>query len=129
MMAKPYLSAQAAPLIGTARVPGDKSISHRALMIGALSVGETVVEDLLEGEDVLRTASAMRLLGAQVMQLGDNRWRLFGRGVGGLAEPDDVLDMGNSGTGVRLLMGLVATHPFATVFTGDPSLRWRTVLK
>ncbi len=125
MMAKPYLSAQAAPLIGTARVPGDKSISHRALMIGALSVGETVVEDLLEGEDVLRTASAMRLLGAQVMQLGDNRWRLFGRGVGGLAEPDDVLDMGNSGTGARLLMGLVSTHPFATVFTGDPSLRKR----
>jgi 3-phosphoshikimate 1-carboxyvinyltransferase len=125
MMVKPYLSAQAAPLIGTARVPGDKSISHRALMIGALAVGETVVEDLLEGEDVLRTAGAMRLLGAQVMQLGDNRWRLFGRGVGGLAEPDDVLDMGNSGTGARLLMGLVSTHPFSCVFTGDASLRKR----
>jgi 3-phosphoshikimate 1-carboxyvinyltransferase len=116
-------------LRGETRVPGDKSISHRALMFGALAVGETVVEGLLEGEDVLRTAAAMRLLGAEVVRLADGRWRLHGRGVGGLAEPEDVLDMGNSGTGARLLMGLLATHPFTSVLTGDASLRKRPMAR
>ncbi len=124
-MAKPLNSGRAAALTGAARVPGDKSISHRALMFGALAVGESVVEGLLEGDDVLRTAAAMRALGAEVERLGDGRWRLRGRGVGGLREPAEVLDMGNSGTGARLLMGLVATHPFTTFFTGDASLRSR----
>lgn len=124
-MAKPLISGRAAALTGAARVPGDKSISHRALMFGALAVGESVVEGLLEGDDVLRTAAAMRALGAEVDRLGDGRWRLRGRGVGGLREPAEVLDMGNSGTGARLLMGLVATHPFTTFFTGDASLRSR----
>jgi 3-phosphoshikimate 1-carboxyvinyltransferase len=124
-MSKPLTSSRAAPLSGTVRVPGDKSISHRALMFGALAVGESRVEGLLEGDDVLRTASAMRALGAEVERLEDGTWRLFGRGVGGLMEPADVLDLGNSGTGARLMMGLVATHPFTTVFTGDASLRAR----
>ncbi|MEW5727464.1 MAG: 3-phosphoshikimate 1-carboxyvinyltransferase [Pseudomonadota bacterium] len=124
-MAKPLISGRAAALTGAARVPGDKSISHRALMFGALALGESVVEGLLEGDDVLRTAAAMRALGAEVERLGDGRWRLHGRGVGGLSEPAEVLDMGNSGTGARLLMGLVASHPFTTFFTGDASLRSR----
>ena len=124
-MPKPLKSSQAKQLSGTARVPGDKSISHRALMFGALAVGETRVSGLLEGEDVLRTAQAMRLLGAEVTRLGDGEWQLFGRGVGGLTEPADVLDMGNAGTGARLVMGLVATHPFTSFFTGDASLRSR----
>ena len=97
----------AAPLAGTLRVPGDKSISHRALMFGALAVGETRISGLLEGEDVLRTAAAMRALGAEVAQDGPGAWRVAGRGVGGLVEPADVLDMGNSGTAARLLAG----HP------------------
>ncbi len=124
-MIKPLKSTRAAALAGTVRVPGDKSISHRALMFGALAVGESRVEGLLEGDDVLRTAAAMRALGAEVERLDDGTWRLFGRGVGGLQEPADVLDLGNSGTGARLMMGLVATHPFTTVFTGDASLRSR----
>lgn len=124
-MSKPLISSQATPLSGTMRVPGDKSISHRALMFGALAVGESRVEGLLEGDDVLRTASAMRALGAEVERLEDGAWRLYGRGVGGLMEPADVLDLGNSGTGARLMMGLVATHPFTTIFTGDASLRSR----
>ncbi|MBF0333133.1 MAG: 3-phosphoshikimate 1-carboxyvinyltransferase [Alphaproteobacteria bacterium] len=124
-MAAQMVSAKAGPLSGRARAPGDKSISHRALMLGALAVGESTVEGLLEGEDVLRTARAMRQLGAEVERLDLGRWRLYGRGVGGLAEPDDVLDMGNAGTGARLLMGLVATHGFTTFLTGDASLRSR----
>ncbi len=119
------ISIAAPPLAGHARVPGDKSISHRSLMFGALAVGQTTVEGLLEGEDVLRTAEAMRRLGAEVTRRDDGIWVLYGRGAGGLAEPDDVLDMGNAGTGARLLMGLVATHPFTTIFTGDASLRSR----
>ena len=94
-------------------------------MFGALAVGESVVTGLLEGEDVLRTAQAMRALGAEVVRDADGTWRLWGRGVGGLVEPDDVIDMGNSGTGARLLMGLVSSYPFATFFTGDASLRSR----
>lgn len=124
-MIKPLISSRADGLTGSARVPGDKSISHRALMFGALAVGESRVEGLLEGDDVLRTAAAMRALGAEVERLEDGTWRLFGRGVGGLMEPADVLDLGNAGTGARLLMGLVATHPFTTFFTGDASLRSR----
>ena len=114
-----------APLRGAIRVPGDKSISHRALMFGAMAVGETVVDGLLEGEDVLRTAAAMRALGAVVERDGPGRWRVSGRGVGGLAEPADVLDMGNSGTAARLLAGVLASHGFFSVLTGDASLRGR----
>lgn len=125
MQPRPMISVAAPPLSGHAKVPGDKSISHRALMFGALAVGESTVEGLLEGEDVLRTAEAMRRLGADVVRRPDGVWVLHGRGVGGLAEPSDVLDMGNAGTGARLLMGLVATHPFTSIFTGDASLRSR----
>lgn len=125
MPAKPLISVAAAPLAGQIRVPGDKSISHRALMFGALAIGQSSIDGLLEGEDVLRTAAAMRALGAEVTRGSDGRWTLFGRGVGGLIEPEDVLDMGNAGTGARLLMGLVASHPFTSVFTGDASLRSR----
>ena len=124
-MSRPLISRRADSLSGSAKVPGDKSISHRALMFGALAVGESRVEGLLEGDDVLRTAAAMRALGAEVERLDDGSWRLWGRGVGGLREPDDLLDLGNSGTGARLMMGLVATHPFTTFFTGDASLRSR----
>jgi 3-phosphoshikimate 1-carboxyvinyltransferase len=115
----------AAPLTGTIRVPGDKSISHRALMFGALAIGETRISGLLEGEDVLRTAAAMRALGAEVVNAGGGAWLVAGRGVGGLAEPADVLDMGNSGTAARLLAGILASHPFTSVMTGDASLRSR----
>lgn len=118
-------AAPAAPLSGRLRVPGDKSISHRALMFGALAVGTTPIEGLLEGEDVLRTAAAMRALGATVERLGPGRWQVAGRGVGGLVEPADVLDMGNSGTAARLLTGLLAGHPIFAVLTGDASLRRR----
>ncbi len=114
-----------APLAGTLRVPGDKSISHRALMFGALAVGETRITGLLEGEDVLRTAAAMRALGGAVERDGPGRWRVAGRGLGGLVEPDDVLDMGNSGTAARLLCGILASHPLFAVMTGDASLRRR----
>jgi len=118
-------AAPASPLRGRVRVPGDKSISHRALMFGALAVGTTRVEGLLEGEDVLRTAAAMRALGAEVERTGPGAWRVAGRGVGGLAEPAEVLDMGNSGTAARLLAGLLAGHPLFAVMTGDASLRKR----
>ena len=113
------------PLRGDVRVPGDKSISHRALMIGALAVGETRITGLLEGEDVLRTAAAMRQLGAEVVRDPDGTWRVAGRGVGGLVEPADVLDMGNSGTAARLLAGILATSDGFAVMTGDASLRRR----
>jgi 3-phosphoshikimate 1-carboxyvinyltransferase len=106
-------------------VPGDKSISHRALMFGALAVGTIEITGLLEGEDVLRTAAAMRALGAEVENRGGGHWRVAGRGIGGLVEPADVLDMGNSGTAARLLCGLLAGHPLFAVMTGDASLRKR----
>ena len=115
----------AAPLSGVLRVPGDKSISHRALMFGALAVGETRITGLLEGEDVLCTAAAMRALGAEVTQDAPGVWRVAGRGIGGLTEPSDVLDMGNSGTAARLLCGILASHPIFAVMTGDASLRGR----
>jgi len=117
--------AAPAPLSGRLRVPGDKSISHRALMFGALAIGTTEIQGLLEGEDVLRTAAAMRLLGATVDRLGPGAWRVAGRGIGGLTEPADVLDMGNSGTAARLICGLLAGHPIFAVMTGDASLRRR----
>ncbi len=120
---------RAATLSGTITVPGDKSISHRALMFAALAVGETRISGLLEGEDVLRTATAMRALGAQVDQGADGTWRVSGVGVGGLAEPADVLDMGNSGTAARLLAGVLATHPVFAVLTGDASLRRRPMAR
>jgi 3-phosphoshikimate 1-carboxyvinyltransferase len=112
-------------LAGEITVPGDKSISHRALMLGGLAVGETVIHGLLEGEDVLRTAAAMRALGATAARDATGTWRVRGRGVGGLVEPTDVLDLGNSGTSARLLMGILATAPFTTFMTGDASLRRR----
>ena len=115
----------AAPLTGRIRVPGDKSISHRSLMLGALAVGETRVSGLLEGEDVLSTAAAMRAMGAQVEQLAPGEWRVHGVGVGALLQPRAALDMGNSGTSTRLLMGLVATHPITATFVGDASLSSR----
>ncbi len=112
-------------LSGRIRVPGDKSISHRALMLGALAVGETRIEGLLEGEDVLATAAALRAMGAGIVREGEGRWRVQGVGVGGLLQPAQPLDMGNSGTSTRLLMGLVAPHPITATFVGDASLSRR----
>ena len=115
-------ASRSQPLAGTVRVPGDKSISHRALMFAAMAVGASAIEGLLEGEDVLATASALRLLGTDVRREGPGRWSVHGVGVGGLAEPASVLDMGNAGTGARLMMGLLAGHGFTSVMTGDASL-------
>src|ERR1700757_3243946 len=124
--ARKYVSRRAkASLTGRITVPGDKSISHRALMFGALAIGETRITGLLTGEDVLRTAAAMRALGAEVIRDADGAWRVAGRGIGGLSEPADVLDMGNSGTAARLLCGILASHPLFAVMTGDASLRGR----
>jgi 3-phosphoshikimate 1-carboxyvinyltransferase len=120
--ARPLRARRSGPLKGTIRPPGDKSISHRALMLSALTVGETAIEGLLEGEDVLATAAAMRAFGATVTRTGPGIWRVAGVGVGGLLEPDHVIDYGNAGTGVRLAMGLAGSHSFATTFTGDGSL-------
>ena len=113
------------PLKGTIRVPGDKSISHRSIMLGALAVGETRVSGLLEGEDVLATAAAMRAMGASVERVGEGQWSVHGVGVGALLQPQAPLDMGNSGTSTRLLMGLVASHAIETRFFGDASLSGR----
>lgn len=120
------VSVHSAPrLAGRIRVPGDKSISHRALMLSALAVGESQVEGLLEGEDVLATAAAMRAMGATIVRGDDAIWRINGVGVGGLLQPQAALEMGNSGTSTRLLMGLVASHPITATFTGDASLSTR----
>ena len=116
-------------IAGTFKVPGDKSISHRALMLGGLAVGESRIEGLLDGEDVLRTAAAMRAMGAGVSREADGSWRVRGVGVGGLAAPDDVLDMGNAGTGARLLMGILTGHDFTAFLTGDESLRARPMAR
>ncbi|WGF89989.1 3-phosphoshikimate 1-carboxyvinyltransferase [Marinivivus vitaminiproducens] len=113
------------PLTGRLRVPGDKSLSHRALMLSAMAVGESRITGLLEGEDVLATAGALRRLGVDVARAEDGGWHVHGVGVGGFAEPDGVLDLGNAGTGVRLLMGLLAGHGFTSFLTGDASLRSR----
>jgi len=121
----PMTSHKSGPLTGVADVPGDKSISHRSLILGAMAVGETKVTGLLEGEDVLDTAKAMRAFGAEVTQHDDGSWSVHGVGVGGFAEPDQVIDCGNSGTGVRLIMGAMATCPITATFTGDASLNSR----
>lgn len=113
------------PLKGRIRVPGDKSISHRSIMLGALAVGETKVTGLLEGEDVLATAAAMRAMGASVERTGEGSWSVHGVGVGALLQPEAPLDMGNSGTSTRLLMGLVSSHPITATFVGDASLSKR----
>jgi len=121
----PLEARSSGPLTGKVRVPGDKSISHRALILGALAVGETRISGLLEGEDVLNTAKAMRALGARVERTGDFAWSVNGVGVAGFARPDAPLDFGNSGTGCRLVMGAVAGCPITAVFDGDASLRSR----
>lgn len=113
------------PLRGTVTVPGDKSISHRSLMFAGLAVGESRIEGLLEGEDVLATAAAMRAMGATIERDADGTWHVAGVGVGGLLQPQTALEMGNSGTSTRLLMGLVASHPITATFTGDASLSKR----
>ena len=109
----PMMSSACGALSGVADVPGDKSISHRSLILGALSVGETTIEGLLEGQDVLDTARAMRAFGATVTDHGSGTWSVQGVGVGGFAEPETVIDCGNSGTGVRLIMGAMATSPIS----------------
>lgn len=127
--ARPLKSRKSSGLRGLAAVPGDKSISHRALILGALAVGETSITGLLEAEDVLNTASAMRGFGATVTRDAPGAWRVWGSGVGGWGEPDNVLDFGNSGTGSRLVMGAMATTPVTAVFTGDASLRGRPMAR
>lgn len=112
-------------LDGQITVPGDKSISHRALIFGTLAVGRTEITGLLEGEDVLATAEAMRALGANVERLGPGHWQVDGVGVGGLSEPETALDFGNSGTGARLIMGLIAGHNISATCIGDASLSKR----
>ncbi len=126
---RPLTAQPSEALTGSAQIPGDKSISHRALMIGALAVGETTIRGLLEGEDVLRTAAAMTALGAEIHRGDDGAWRVWGRGLGGLTAPDQVLDLGNSGTGARLLMGILAGHPVTATLTGDASLRARPMAR
>jgi 3-phosphoshikimate 1-carboxyvinyltransferase len=121
----PLTARRAGPLNGRLRVPGDKSISHRALIFGALAVGETRISGLLEGEDVLNTGKAMRALGAKVERTGEGAWSVHGMGVGGFRAPAEVLDFGNSGTGCRLVLGAVAGCPISATFDGDASLRRR----
>jgi 3-phosphoshikimate 1-carboxyvinyltransferase len=121
----PLTASRHGPLKGRVRVPGDKSISHRALILGALAVGETKISGLLEGEDVVNTANAVRALGASVERRGEGEWRVHGVGVGGFAQPAAALDFGNSGTGCRLMLGAVAGCPITATFDGDASLRKR----
>ena len=126
---RPLTAQPSEALNGSAQIPGDKSISHRALMIATLAVGETEIRGLLEGEDVLRTAEAMTALGAEIVREEDGVWRVWGRGLGGLTAPETVLDLGNSGTGARLLMGVLAGHPVTATLTGDASLRARPMAR
>jgi 3-phosphoshikimate 1-carboxyvinyltransferase len=128
-VAGPYEARAKSALNGSLTAPGDKSISHRSLMLGGIAVGETEIHGLLEGEDVLRTAAAMIAMGAEIARGADGVWRARGRGIGGLVEPADVLDLGNSGTSARLLMGLVASSPMTVFFTGDASLRSRPMAR
>jgi 3-phosphoshikimate 1-carboxyvinyltransferase len=125
----PTVARPSGPLAGAIRVSGDKSISHRALMLGALAIGRTEITGLLEGEDVLATAAALNALGARATPVArggrDGRWFVDGIGIGALAEPGDVLDLGNSGTSARLLLGMLASHPITAFVTGDASLRRR----
>jgi len=123
--ASPRSFSASVPLKGRIAIPGDKSISHRSLMLSALAVGESRVTGLLEGHDVLATAAAMRAMGATIERRPDSEWRIHGVGVGGLLQPREALDMGNSGTSTRLLMGLVASHPITATFVGDASLSGR----
>ena len=123
--ARPRSFSASVPLKGRIAIPGDKSISHRSLMLSALAVGESRVTGLLEGHDVLATAAAMRAMGATIERRADGEWRIHGVGVGGLLQPREALDMGNSGTSTRLLMGLVASHPITATFIGDASLSGR----
>lgn len=125
----PLTVAPAKRLSGSIRVPGDKSISHRALMLSALAIGESRIEGLLEGEDVLATAAAMRAMGATIDRAEDGAWAVHGVGVGGLLQPEVALDMGNSGTSTRLLLGLVASHAITATFTGDASLSSRPMAR
>lgn len=122
---QPRSIARAERLSGTVRVPGDKSISHRSLMLGSLAIGTTRISGLLEGEDVLATAAAMRAMGASIERGDDGVWTVDGVGVGGLLQPATALDMGNSGTSTRLVMGLIASHAITATFTGDASLSSR----
>ena len=122
---RPLEARESGALIGQVRIPGDKSISHRALILGALAVGQTTISGLLEAEDVLNTAKAMRALGATIERTADFAWSVHGVGIAGFAEPRAPLDFGNSGTGCRLVMGAVAGCPITAVFDGDASLRGR----
>lgn len=122
---RPLIARPSQGLLGRALLPGDKSLSHRALMFGLLAAGESRIEGLLEGADVMNTAGAVTLLGANCERLGSSQWCVQGRGIGALTEPADVLDMGNSGTAARLLLGILAGHPIFAVMTGDASLRGR----
>ena len=117
MAVNPLIAHPAGSLTGECRVPGDKSVSHRSILLGALAVGKTSVRGLLEGEDVLRTIAAVRALGARAERSADGSWQLWGVGIGGLSEPEDVLDMGNSGTAARLLLGVAAVHPITCFMT------------
>ncbi len=125
---RPLASHPAGPLRGRVRVPGDKSISHRALLLGALATGRTRITGLLEAEDVLNTAKAVTALGAPARKVGD-AWEVLGRGVGGLTQPAGPLDFGNSGTGTRLMMGVIAGHDMTVTLTGDPSLSKRPMAR
>ena len=118
----PRMAKKSGALSGVAKVPGDKSISHRALILGSLTVGETKVVGLLESSDVLNTAKAMRAFGTDVKKNSDQTWSVFGVGVGGFSEPNEIIDCGNSGTGIRLIMGAMATSAITATFTGDESL-------
>ena len=112
-------------LQGEIKVAGDKSISHRALIFAALGYGKSKITGLLEGEDVLRTAQALRQMGVEIMRDINGIWQVNGSGIAGLVQSDDILEMGNSGTAARLLAGLVASYNFSSTFTGDASLRQR----
>ena len=116
---KPLGARPSGPLAGRVTVPGDKSISHRALMLGALAIGETRISGLLESGDVMATAAAMRAFGATIVRDADAGWSVYGLGTGGLLEPEGAIDFGNAGTGVRLAMGIAGAHAFATTFVGD----------
>lgn len=118
------ISGKSSALTGQIYVPSDKSISHRALILGSLTVGKTIISGLLESEDVFKTANGLKALGVDIYKKGDE-WFVHGVGIGGFYEPDDIIDCGNSGTSVRLLMGLVSTCPIKVTFTGDESLRKR----
>ncbi len=122
---RPLAARRSGPLKGRLRVPGDKSISHRAFIFGLLTIGETQIEGLLEGDDVLRTGAACKALGAKIERLGEGRWRVQGAGLGSLLAPQETLDFGNAGTGSRLMMGVVGGHAITARFDGDASLRKR----